>query len=61
MIVLKRHLQYRPIIIPHGFENRFTIFLINWDSLHAGPNSHFEALSNKKKKNKKIAGYRKSV
>ena len=33
----------------------------NWDSLHAKLNSHYEAWSYKKKKNKKINIYRKSV
>ena len=61
MIALKRHLQYRPIIIPHGFENRFTIFLINWDSLHAGLNSPYKEWSYNKKKDKEIKAYRKSL
>ena len=34
------------------------IFL-NWDSLYARQNSHYEAWSYKKKKNKKIKAYRK--
>ena len=36
------------------------IFL-NWDSLHARLNSHYEAWSYKKKKHKKIRAHRKSV
>ena len=31
----------------------FSIFLFNWDSLHARLNSHYEAWSYKKKKHKK--------
>ena len=33
----------------------------NWDLLHTRLNSHYEALSHKKKKHKKIKAYRKSV
>ena len=36
-------------------------FFFNWDLLHARLNSHYEAWSYKKKKHKKITGYRKSV
>ena len=36
-------------------------FFFNWNSLHARLNSHYEAWSYKKKKTKKITGYRKSV
>ena len=36
-------------------------FSKNWDSLHARLNSHHEAWSYKKKKNKKIKAYKKSV
>ena len=36
-------------------------FFINWDSLHASLNSHYEVWSYKKKKDKKIKAYRKSV
>ena len=38
-----------------------TFFFFNWDSPHARLNSHYEAWSYKKKKRKKIIGYRKSV
>ena len=34
---------------------------LNWDSLHARLNSHYEAWSYKKRSTKKITGYRKSV
>ena len=34
---------------------------LNWDLLHARLNSHYEAWSYKKKKNKKIKAFRKSV
>ena len=33
----------------------------NWDSPHARLNSHYEALSYRKKKHKKVQAYRKSV
>ena len=33
----------------------------NWDSLHARLNSHYDAWSYKKKKQKKVKAYRKSV
>ena len=36
-------------------------FFVNWDSLNARLNSHYEAWSYKKKKHKKITAYRKSV
>ena len=36
-------------------------FFFNWDSLHARPNSHYEAWSYKKRSIKKITGYGKSV
>ena len=36
-------------------------FFLNWDSLHARLNSHFQAWSYKKKKHIKIKAYRKSV
>ena len=39
----------------------FKIFFLNWDSLHARLNSHYEAWSYKKNKHKKTAAYRKSV
>ena len=39
----------------------FFFIIINWDSLHARLNSHYEAWSYKKKSTKKITGYRKSV
>ena len=32
-------------------------FFLNWDSLHARPNSHYEAWSYKKKKQKKIRAH----
>ena len=32
-------------------------FFLNWDSLHAGLNSHYKACSYKKKKQKKIKAY----
>ena len=35
------------------------LFLKNWDSLHARPNSHYKAWKYKKKKHKKIKAYRK--
>ena len=39
-----------------------TFFLLfNWDSLHAGLNSHYKAWSYKKRSTKKITGYKKSV
>ena len=37
------------------------IFFLNWDSLYARLNSHYEAWSYKKKKHKKIKAYMKSV
>ena len=41
---------------------KWLLFLyIYWDSLHARLNSHFEAWIYKKKKQKKIRAYRKSV
>ena len=39
----------------------FLCFFLNWDSLHARLNSHYEAWSYKKRSTKKITGYRKSV
>ena len=36
-------------------------FVVNWDSLHARLNSHYEVWSYKKRGTKKITGYRKSV
>ena len=36
-------------------------FFLNWDSLHARLNSHYEAWSYKKKKHKKIRTHTKSV
>ena len=39
----------------------FKIFFLNWDSLHARLNSHYEAWSYKKKKHKKTAAFRKYV
>ena len=36
-------------------------FFFNWDSLHASLNSHYKALSYKKKKHKKIKASRKSL
>ena len=39
----------------------FFFFKFNWDSLHAGLNSHYEAWSYKQRSTKKITGYRKSV
>ena len=39
----------------------FLLLLFNWDSLHARPNSHYEAWSYKKKKHKKIRAHRKSI
>ena len=36
-------------------------FFLNWDSLHARLNSHYEAWSYKQRNTKKITGYRKSV
>ena len=38
-----------------------TTFFCNWDSLHGRLNSHYNACSNKKKKNKNFKGYRKPV
>ena len=37
------------------------ILFVNWDSLHARLNSHYEPRSYKKKNHKKIKGYRKSA
>ena len=37
------------------------LFFLNWDSLHARLNSHYEAWCYKKKNHKKITAYRKSV
>ena len=37
------------------------IFFLDWDSLHARLNSHYEVWSYKKKKHKKVKAYRKSV
>ena len=39
----------------------FFFFFLNWDSLHARLNSHYQAWSYKKRSTKKITGYRKSV
>ena len=36
-------------------------FFLNWDSLHARLNSHYEAWSYKKRSTKRITGYSKSV
>ena len=36
-------------------------YFLNWNSLHARLNSHYEAWSYKKKKQKMIKAYRKSV
>ena len=36
-------------------------FFQNWDSLHASLNSHYKAWSYKKKEQKQIEAYRKSV
>ena len=37
------------------------IFFVNWDSLHARLNSHYEPWSYKKKNHKKMKVYRKSI
>ena len=39
----------------------FQFFFLNWDSLNARLNSHYEAWSYKKKKHTKIKAYKKSV
>ena len=39
----------------------FFSFFVNWNSLYARLNSHYEACSYKKKMNKKIKTYRKFV
>ena len=39
----------------------FFFFFFNWDSPHARLNSHCEAWSYKKRRTKRITGYRKSV
>ena len=36
-------------------------FFLNWYSLHARLNSHYEAWSYKKRKHKKVEAYRKSI
>ena len=36
-------------------------FFSNWDSLHVRLNSHYEAWNYKKRRTKKITGYRKSI
>ena len=43
------------------FTTAVDFFFLNWDSLDARLNSHYKACSYKKKKNKKIKAYRKSV
>ena len=37
------------------------VFFFNWDSLHARLNSHYKALSYKKKKHKKIKAYTRTL
>ena len=39
----------------------FFFFFLNWYSLHARLNSHYEAWSYKKRKHKKVKAYRKSI
>ena len=42
-------------------KSKACVFFLNWDSLHAKLNCHYEAWSYKKRSTKKITGYRKSV
>ena len=40
---------------------RYTVSFFNWGSLHVRLNSHYKAWSYKKKEDKKINAYRKSL
>ena len=53
VIVAKTASQHKDIL--------FFIININWYSLHARLNSHYEAWSYRKRKHKKVKAYRKSI
>ena len=56
---LAHDLAYWDLFFLAGCPNETNI--LNWDSLHPRLNSHCKARSYKKKKHKKIKGYRKSL
>ena len=62
----KSHILLLPYFGPSGQKlirsmKKAIFFFLNWDSLHAKLNSHYEASSYKKRSTKKITGYGKSV
>ena len=54
-------LNFVPLYNLKNVKNTHREVFLNWDSLHARLNSHYKALSYKKKKYEKIKAYRKSL